>query len=524
MDKRVKISESQLRRLFGDSFVKYISEDTSDGQKDSVGFNTYGGRYDEPNRGGYIGKVRNLGHTSLGGKVTDPQTEHPEENVGLPESKNGFADSVVRYIYKMNGGPVNILDALEIVNKLKGKDISREIEKVGVRLDGEVKQFLDTLDIATIFSNYLVMDQQDYVYYRLANLSEQEIKTIKDTYGRDFSSWGTKCDGCGLEVWKTNVFVNRGDDAHISFEYMGSAGKSQDGKSLGEMKTYRIPFQIHHMNENPMDNSPLNLSCLCPNCHSLTGSYGMNKAPTLNAGDIKKLAEAENRNTPEENDKIAQAIKERLAMGHFSDTTISKQMANNAGIDQNEISDAVDKLIEQALTWYESDKMKPRAKGEYRGETEPKKVLSIGGRDFYASYVTRDDSPFIRLYNDTARGEQTEVSSNFRPELVKVDAEHPERAKERLVMFINRTLQSTKTGSKRIENWDKPANFVKSINDLSKEKDPEAYQKMLDDMSPKNRVITNPVNWKKADELLARFPNSPQMKKVADKLRATPDR
>jgi len=38
--------------------------------------------------------------------------------------------------------------------------------------------------------------------------------------------------------------------------------------------TKKIPLTIHHKNNNPYDTREENLELLCPNCHSLTESYG----------------------------------------------------------------------------------------------------------------------------------------------------------------------------------------------------------------------------------------------------------
>ena len=39
-------------------------------------------------------------------------------------------------------------------------------------------------------------------------------------------------------------------------------------------KTKRIPLQIHHIDGNCLNNKEENLQLLCPNCHSLTDTYG----------------------------------------------------------------------------------------------------------------------------------------------------------------------------------------------------------------------------------------------------------
>jgi hypothetical protein len=38
--------------------------------------------------------------------------------------------------------------------------------------------------------------------------------------------------------------------------------------------TKKVPLQIHHINGDPDDNSPENVVLLCPNCHSLTSTFG----------------------------------------------------------------------------------------------------------------------------------------------------------------------------------------------------------------------------------------------------------
>lgn len=47
--------------------------------------------------------------------------------------------------------------------------------------------------------------------------------------------------------------------------------------------TGKVPLQIDHINGNSKDNSPENLRVLCPNCHSLTETFG-----ALNAGNGSK--------------------------------------------------------------------------------------------------------------------------------------------------------------------------------------------------------------------------------------------
>lgn len=49
------------------------------------------------------------------------------------------------------------------------------------------------------------------------------------------------------------------------------------------MSTNKIPLQVHHINGNCTDNREENLQLLCPNCHSLTDTFG-----NLNNGNSKR--------------------------------------------------------------------------------------------------------------------------------------------------------------------------------------------------------------------------------------------
>lgn len=48
-------------------------------------------------------------------------------------------------------------------------------------------------------------------------------------------------------------------------------------------KSGKVPIQLNHINGNSEDNKLSNLELLCPNCHSLTPTFGM-----LNKGNGRK--------------------------------------------------------------------------------------------------------------------------------------------------------------------------------------------------------------------------------------------
>lgn len=509
MGKIIKLSESQMRKLLGDNFVSSVLKEDNNSFGSGFGAAQSAGKrpYDvKPGEG--RAKMTNLGHTVMGGEVKNPNTEHPENEVGLPETKNDFINSVIKYIYKENGGPVNILDALEIIGKLQGKNISSEIRSKGVEIGDDVKNFLDMVDISTILSNYLIIDQPDYVYYRLSKLSPEEIARIKKTYNRDFSNWGKKCDGCGLEVWKTNVFTNSGDDAHINLEYMGSAGKSSDGTNLGEMKTYRIPFQIHHMNEVPTDNSPLNLSCLCPNCHSLTGSYAKNHSTGLTVAELENLVKSE-RNSEEENDEIARNIGARLSHGNFLDTSLSDKMnsdfASAENISTQEIDECVNQIISLGKQWFRDNISGENIETKWddtefkkTNRSEPRLVSEVAGLKVYASFLSKSKKTlFVTLYTDPNDERQTSNASNMRSNPIEIpvvlpqqgnksqeiaDKQKNEYLRKQISLFIFRALKNKVYGGAELSRADFLSNSggdkIAKNNKLAKERDVDNYNAM----------------------------------------------
>ena len=397
MGKKIKLTEEQIHRLFGEGFGKKLLGERTQIKEPTP---TFSGDADVPKR-----YQKTLGHNFDSNKVDakgrtigtniDPDKDGmfftnqdyiPREVAGgtdLPgfggaaakmadfgqanltkgNAIAGNSDSEallvkIREVFDNTFGKdtnMNILDVLKIIHQIKDKAKTKGGDKKGDSdeiTEDDAIQFLNSLSINYILSNFITVNAPDYVFWRLKNLSKDEIAAIEATYGRDFSNFGTRCDGCGATTWKTTVTPYEHDDAHINFEYMGgdAAGKKlneanddvDDGivpgssfNGAGRVYEKLLPFQIHHMNENPGDNSPLNLSCLCPNCHAITGSYGKQKGNL----DYKAFDILKNNTTVNDgslngflNDEEVNRIANEIKKGKFETRTI---VNNITGVDND---------------------------------------------------------------------------------------------------------------------------------------------------------------------------------------------
>jgi hypothetical protein len=238
MGKTVRLTEEQIHRFFGKGFGEYIFEkassnpetnpfakikmhqDTlkkasndyvkgdnnpnkSDDAQSNVGFN-YTSREgkDLPGYGGSIAKMADFGAADL----------TSENAIGNQEFLRA-----IKSLHK--GGPLNLIDVLDILHRVKNGEKPKD--KDGKEMAIEAKDFLDSIQIDYILSNFVTVNAPDYVFWRLKNLSTDEIDRIKTVYKRDFSEFGQRCDGCGASAWKTTVTPFGHDDAHINLEYMG---------------------------------------------------------------------------------------------------------------------------------------------------------------------------------------------------------------------------------------------------------------------------------------------------------------
>ena len=147
-------------------------------------------------------------------------------------------------------------------------------------------------------------------------LTEETKAKISKTLSKDkshiYSSESNNCKNCGkLIIKRNNVFCNSKCCAeyitktkisdwlqcpeHFSKENMPDfirrylIDKYQGCQICGwnEINSYtgKSPLQVHHIDGNCLNNDINNLQLLCPNCHSLTNTFG-----TLNNGNSKRYS------------------------------------------------------------------------------------------------------------------------------------------------------------------------------------------------------------------------------------------
>jgi 5-methylcytosine-specific restriction endonuclease McrA len=83
------------------------------------------------------------------------------------------------------------------------------------------------------------------------------------------------------------VDSSRRDRGNLKRRLFGAGLKEPHCEICG-MDTWRglpISLQLHHVNGSRFDNRVENLQILCPNCHSLTDSYGGRRGSPAQADD-----------------------------------------------------------------------------------------------------------------------------------------------------------------------------------------------------------------------------------------------
>jgi 5-methylcytosine-specific restriction endonuclease McrA len=81
-----------------------------------------------------------------------------------------------------------------------------------------------------------------------------------------------------LSLWRQNKLIIKSDDIPESirkYMFLKHSSKCQKcGWSSVNSFTKKIPLQVHHIDGNHRNNLEENLELLCPNCHSLTETFG----------------------------------------------------------------------------------------------------------------------------------------------------------------------------------------------------------------------------------------------------------
>ena len=112
----------------------------------------------------------------------------------------------------------------------------------------------------------------------------------------------TYCDINCFREYRNKQLYDKWRNGELSSEYLSSfirdfIFKKHNNKcekcGWGEVNphTGKIPLQVHHIDGDCTNNSEENLQLLCPNCHSLTETFG-----SLNKGNSKRNKRNEKRN------------------------------------------------------------------------------------------------------------------------------------------------------------------------------------------------------------------------------------
>ena len=141
----------------------------------------------------------------------------------------------------------------------------------------------------------------------------KKIHTIIDEYNVDTSHFGKKrTDNSGNfqrlsneEYYTTNC---RRNGVNLYMRLVQDGFKTHMCEKCGrdEWEGVKIPLQVHHKNGDHFDNRIENLELLCPNCHSLTDTFGKRKhnKEKKNKKEILSVEEITNDLTKEKEELI----------------------------------------------------------------------------------------------------------------------------------------------------------------------------------------------------------------------------
>lgn len=104
-----------------------------------------------------------------------------------------------------------------------------------------------------------------------------------ETFNKDTSKAIRHCLNCGKELdYSAKKYCS--NDCQAQYEYSSYIERWKNGEESGNVSrcgwgevnsfTKLVPLQVHHIDGNCINNNEDNLQLLCPNCHSLTDTYG----------------------------------------------------------------------------------------------------------------------------------------------------------------------------------------------------------------------------------------------------------
>ena len=188
MGKKIRLTEEQIQSLFGE-FGEKLLENSEKGfpmmpnktvpkQYASKAGHSYAGGtkgddYYYYTGNHYVPKPKAFDNAAYAGSIAK-MASLGMANLNKENALNNDNNALLERIRKIlteerGGGSLNIIDVLRILHKIKNEE-----EKI---TNKEAVNFLNSIDIDYILSNFVTVNAPDYVFFRLKNLTEEEIKS-----------------------------------------------------------------------------------------------------------------------------------------------------------------------------------------------------------------------------------------------------------------------------------------------------------------------------------------------------------